>query len=133
MSVINVPTMRGYQPKLLNGMFVGQVDDVKQSTGGKGYTLFMTLVDASEACMDQPWQNTKVMYWFGTDMSQAKDPFQQRQWKDRLYFLAKAFGIESDEIDTDLLIGERVGVNIRSSEKDGAIKVDVDGLTRIKE
>lgn len=128
MSVINVPSMKGYTPELLNGNFVGQVDEVKPSSGDKGYTIFMTLVEAAKSCETQPWQGRKVMKWFGTDMDQAKDPFQRRSWQDQIYLIAEAFGMDPDELDTDLMVGARVGLNIRSQKKDGKIDTIVDGI-----
>lgn len=130
MSVVRIPEMSGYTPKMLNGMFTAQVTDVKLSTGGKGYTFYLELTSASEACQDQPWQGVKVTYWVGTDLSQAP-PQMRNKWMNKIYLLAEAFKMPADEFDPEDCIGKDIGVNIRSVKKNGAINTNVEGVVTL--
>lgn len=125
MARVEVEGMGDYEPTAIKGTCTVEVKKAKLSETGKGFTLFLEIVEGPE---DQDWMDEQIMHYVHTDMNgtnKSGEPYAGylvKMWKKNLYHTCKAFKVKVNDMDTDDFVGKEAFAEV-GPDKDGETEV----------
>lgn len=120
MAVITPTGMEGYEPPIIKGNCVVKVRDCKAVESGKGFQLFLDIVEGPKG---QEWAEESIVLYVQTDFTNPEHSQWISGWKKKLYKIGQAFNVSVAPVDTDDFIGkEAIAVCGPDKEGDTTVK-----------
>ena len=128
---VDIPEMADYQPVELNGWIEVQVREIKESTSGKGVTLFLSVIDGPEY---QDWEDEEIIHYVHLAVDDEDEKWKSKQWTSNIHNTFTALGVKNiAKFDTDTLVGATGRCRVTTkADKEGVVRTNITTWKTVK-